>query len=230
MDLPFYDHLLAEMPDRKPEGFISTGKENRDVDTLLQSFSATNEELICTLPSHAATSTIKDTRPLFSARLHSYSLHRRSDSLRTGKTGSPQKLHRHLLSGLPLHRRTDHLVEAFALGIPVICSRNPNFEIDIDKEEIGITVEYNDVQGWIDAIRYIADHPEEARRMGENARKLAEERFNLEIFSREIAESLLEISNISSKTVHLHKLLPMRVPIINTSERIGGAVPLQQAG
>ena len=40
-----YDHLLAEMPDRKPEGFISTGKENRDVDTLLQSFSATNEEL-----------------------------------------------------------------------------------------------------------------------------------------------------------------------------------------
>ena len=26
-DLPFYDHLLAEMPDRKPEGFISTGKE-----------------------------------------------------------------------------------------------------------------------------------------------------------------------------------------------------------
>ena len=73
------------------------------------------------------------------------------------------------------------------------------WEIDIDKEEIGITVEYNDVQGWIDAIRYIADHPEEARRMGENARKLAEERFNLEIFSREIAESLLEISNISSK-------------------------------
>ena len=34
------------------------------------------------------------------------------------------------------------LVEAFALGIPVICSRNPNFEMDIDKEEIGITVAY----------------------------------------------------------------------------------------
>lgn len=58
-DLPFYDHLLAEMPDRKPEGFISTGKENRDVDTLLQSFSATMRNWICTLPFHAATSTIK---------------------------------------------------------------------------------------------------------------------------------------------------------------------------
>lgn len=75
----------------------------------------------------------------------------------------------------------------------------PQLRNDIDKEGIGITVEYNDVQVRIDAIRQIADHPEEARRMGENARKLAEERFNLEIFSREIAESLLEISNISSK-------------------------------
>jgi glycosyltransferase involved in cell wall biosynthesis len=91
------------------------------------------------------------------------------------------------------------LVEAFALGIPVICSRNPNFEMDIDKEEIGITVAYNDVEGWINAIRRIAGHPEEAQKMGANARKLAEERFNLEIFSREIAESLLEISKMSPK-------------------------------
>lgn len=44
-DLPFYDHLLAEMPDRKPEGFISTGKENRDVSTLFQAFAATKEKL-----------------------------------------------------------------------------------------------------------------------------------------------------------------------------------------
>ena len=91
------------------------------------------------------------------------------------------------------------LVEALALGIPVICSRNPNFEMDIDKEEIGITVAYNDVEGWINAIRRIAGHPEEAQKMGANARKLAEERFNLEIFSREIAESLLEISKMSPK-------------------------------
>ena len=75
------------------------------------------------------------------------------------------------------------LVEAFALGI----------------QEIGITVAYNDVEGWINAIHRIADHPEEAQKMGANARKLAEKRFNLEIFSHEIAESLLEISKMSSK-------------------------------
>ena len=117
-DLPFYDHLLAEMPDRKPEGFISTGKENRDVDTLLQAFAATNENWICTLPSHAVTSTIKDHRPVCIARLHSHPLYRRSDSLRTGETGGTQKLYRDLLPGLPLYRRTDH-----ARGS--ICPRHP---------------------------------------------------------------------------------------------------------
>ena len=69
----------------------------------------------------------------------------------------------------------------------------------VDKEEIGITVAYDDVEGWINAIHRIADHPEEAQKMGANARKLAEKRFNLEIFSREIAESLLEISKMSPK-------------------------------
>lgn len=200
LDLPFYDHLLAEVPDRKPEGFISTGKENRDVDTLLQSFSATNEELDLYIAVSCGNINYKKI-------LDRYSV---PDSIRIHYTDGviPYELGKLVARkscivicclDFPYTVGLTTLVEAFALGIPVICSRNPNFEIDIDKEEIGITVEYNDVQGWIDAIRYIADHPEEARRMGENARKLAEERFNLEIFSREIAESLLEISNISSK-------------------------------
>ena len=90
------------------------------------------------------------------------------------------------------------LVEAYALGIPVVCSRNPNFEIDIDKEGIGIAVEYGDVEGWVKAIRYLSTHPEKAREMGENARKLGEKRFNLEIFSKEIAQRLLHISTKNS--------------------------------
>ena len=199
-DLSFYDHLLAEMPDRKPEGFISTGKENRDVDTLLQAFAATNEKLDLYIAVSCGNINYKKI-------IDPYAL---PDSIRIHYTDGviPYELGKLVARkscivicclDFPYTVGLTTLVEAFALGIPVICSRNPNFEIDIDKEGIGITVEYNDVQGWIDAIRYIADHPEEARRMGENARKLAEERFNLEIFSREIAESLLEISNISSK-------------------------------
>jgi len=199
-DLAFYDHLLQELPDRKPEGFISTGKENRDIDTLLQAFCATEQQLdLYIAPANGNLN--------YRQIIENFSL--------------PDSVHIHYTNGVipyqlaklvaqksciiiccldfPYTVGLTTLVEAFALGIPVICSRNPNFEMDIDKEEIGITVAYNDVEGWINAIRYIACHPEEAQKMGANARKLAEERFNLEIFSREIAESLLEISKMSSK-------------------------------
>ena len=80
------------------------------------------------------------------------------------------------------------LVEALALGLPLITSRNPYFPIDIDQEGIGMTVPYGDVRGWIDAIEYIASHPWEAERMGRRARQLAETTYNMEIFGREVAE------------------------------------------
>ena len=63
---------------------------------------------------------------------------------------------------------------------------------------IGIAVEYGDVEGWVKAIRYLSTHPEKAREMGENARQLGEKRFNLEIFSKEIAQRLLHISTKNS--------------------------------
>ena len=199
-DLAFYDHLLAEIPDRKTLGFVSTGKENRDVSTLLQAFVATEEEFDLYISPQCGHINYKEI-------IESFSL---SESVHIHYTGGiiPYELAKMVACkscivicclDFPYTVGLTTLVEAFALGLPVICSRNPNFEVDIDKEGIGITVEYGDVQGWINAIRYMADHPEEARKMGANARKLAEERFNLEIFSREIAESLSEISNISSK-------------------------------
>lgn len=199
-DLAFYDHILQEMPDRRQKGFISTGKENRDMSTLLQAFCATDEELEIYIAHSNGNVNYKQI-------IESFHL---PDSIQVHYTNGviPYLLAQRVARksciviccmDFPYTVGLTTLVEAFALGIPVICSRNPNFEMDIDKEEIGITVEYNDVEGWINAIRYIADHPEEARRMGNNARKLAKERFNLEIFSREIAESLLNIAKISSK-------------------------------
>ena len=84
------------------------------------------------------------------------------------------------------------LVEAFALGLPVICNRNTKFEMDIEKEEAGIYVDYNDIEGWKRAIHYLSTHPEEAQRMGANGRKLAEREFNLEHYSRELSEILAD--------------------------------------
>lgn len=82
------------------------------------------------------------------------------------------------------------VVEALALGIPLICSRNPQFEMDIDAAGAGITVPYGDVNGWCEAVRYLTEHPDEVRRMGRNARLLADEIFNLERCTTEVAAVL----------------------------------------
>lgn len=82
-------------------------------------------------------------------------------------------------------------MEALALGIPVLCSSNPYFEFDIEQENIGISIPYGDVLSWEKAIVYVQSHPTEVEKMGKNARRLAEEQFNLDIFSKEIAETIL---------------------------------------
>lgn len=85
------------------------------------------------------------------------------------------------------------IVEAIALGKPVICSRNPNIPIDIDKERCGITVDYYDIEGWTKAVNYIAAHPVEAAEMGRRGRRLAEELFNDRRCAADIAAVLSSI-------------------------------------
>ena len=80
------------------------------------------------------------------------------------------------------------VVEALALGLPVICSRNPQIPVDFDRLGCGISVEYGDVEGWQRAVEYIATHPDEARLMGERGRALAEQMFNDERCAKEVAE------------------------------------------
>ena len=79
------------------------------------------------------------------------------------------------------------VVEALALGIPIICSRNPQMPMDIEDEGCGLLIDYGDVEGWERAIRFIAENPEEAKRMGERGRKLAEKVYNIRQCTREMA-------------------------------------------
>lgn len=83
------------------------------------------------------------------------------------------------------------LVEALALGLPIITTDNPTFGMDIEKEGAGLKVAYGDVDGWVKAINYMAEHPSEAKEMGKKARLLAEKQYNLEILSKEVAEVIL---------------------------------------
>ena len=194
-DLPFYDQIIkdTETFNNQRTGFISTGKENRDIRTLIKAFNKSNQKLDIYIAESCGNlnyKTIIENIPVspsiqiyYKEGVIPYEL---AKIVATKSCIVIPCLEHPYTVGLTT------LVEALALGMPIICSRNPNFEIDIDKEKIGITVEYGDIQGWEKAIRYIAEHPEEAKQMGERARKLAENHFNLNIFAHEIAETLLE--------------------------------------
>lgn len=75
------------------------------------------------------------------------------------------------------------LTDALALGKPVIMTRHPLIDIDLEAEGIGRWVAPGDVEGWAEALRWFEAHPDEAVAMGRRARTLAEDRCNIELFA-----------------------------------------------
>ena len=70
------------------------------------------------------------------------------------------------------------IYEYMALGIPVILSRSSYNEKVAAQHGFGICVDPANVDEIADAIRYLLDHPDEARQMGENGRRAVKEEFN----------------------------------------------------
>lgn len=70
------------------------------------------------------------------------------------------------------------IFEYMMIGIPVVCTDFILWKQILDEWECGICVDPQDPNQIETAIRRLLDHPEEARRMGENGRRAVAERFN----------------------------------------------------
>jgi glycosyltransferase involved in cell wall biosynthesis len=90
------------------------------------------------------------------------------------------------------------LTEAMAMGKAIVMTRSDYVGVDLEREGIGLWVEQGDVDGWRRAIAHLLDNPAETREMGRRARLLAEKRFNLEQFSKKLADSLWQAHNARS--------------------------------
>ncbi|MGM9704832.1 MAG: glycosyltransferase [Prevotella sp.] len=192
-DLDFYDRIRRSSSAPR-EGFVSTGKELRDMPTLVSAFNSTGLPLDIYIGRNTGGVNYENV----------FGEYPPADNIRV-----------HYINGLcpdALARKVDAaacvviccketrytvglttVVEALALGLPVICSRNPQIPVDFDREGCGITVPYYDREGWKQAISYIASHPDEAREMGERGRRLAERMFNDVQCAREMAEVLRSV-------------------------------------
>jgi len=82
------------------------------------------------------------------------------------------------------------ILESMCMGRAVIVNRSPGICEYIIDGVTGILVEPGDEYEWRKAIQYLLAHPEEANRMGRNARQRVEEELNLDIYIENIAQLL----------------------------------------
>lgn len=71
--------------------------------------------------------------------------------------------------------------EYMSLGLPVVLTRSAYNESVMQRLRFGICVDPENVEEMAEAIRYLLDHPEEARQMGENGRRAVKEEFNWDV-------------------------------------------------
>lgn len=192
-DLDFYDKVISE---RQGEltGSISTGKELRDMPTLVAAFNRVGVPLDIYVGRNTGG---VDYEKVFAGLHLEPNVH-----VNFVEGLCPYDLARRVASASCIViccKETKYtvglttLVEALALGIPIVCSRNPQFPIDIDAQGCGISVPYYDSEGWEKAIRYIYSHYEEAAEMGRRGRKLAEEKYNDRLCAEQISQVIRDV-------------------------------------
>lgn len=83
-----------------------------------------------------------------------------------------------------------NMLEAFAMGKPVVMTRTGCIDIDIEREGVGLYVDPGDPRGWARALDRLVRKPEEASAMGVRARALAEQHFNYRRFGERVCAFL----------------------------------------
>lgn len=82
------------------------------------------------------------------------------------------------------------LVEALAMGKPIVITDADTNYIDVEKEGCGLTVKRHDVDGWVEAIRFLKENPIKAKEMGKKAYQLAKTKYNDELFADNILKQM----------------------------------------
>lgn len=194
VDLPFYDYNLektdSDLQVCDPPFFLTAGRTYRDYETLTTAF----ESLDCQLKIYCT----KDSAPInralaknikvfyhpqklyFLSHAEIFAEHKRAYAVAIPLDINPRKVS-YTMIGLT------SLLDALALGKAVIMTKYDHINIDIEKEGIGLWVKPGDVAGWRKAVSYLLEHPNETQEMGKRARLLCEQKYNLDLFSQEIA-------------------------------------------
>ncbi len=194
IDLKYLDEIISST-ENKADYFISTGREYRDFPILISAFSQTN----INLRIYTNKTNYENNYEFLSNFENKYS----NIEIKFVTKSKETSLHLANLTAqsfcvvIPLQKEASYyclghtsIVEALAMGKPIIVSSNDYHPIDVEKEHVGIKINSSDPSEWIKAITYLSEHKEEAKLMGKNGKRLAREKYNIEICADEILDSI----------------------------------------
>lgn len=112
------------------------------------------------------------------------------------------------LAGIALFPPTEHYMkkeltkffEYMNAGLPVICSDFPVWKKFIETYECGIAVDPNDDEAIKQAISYLKENPEEAKKMGENGKQAVTEELNWGTEEEKLISWYQELLQIESQS------------------------------
>jgi glycosyltransferase involved in cell wall biosynthesis len=76
--------------------------------------------------------------------------------------------------------------EYMMAGLPIICTDFILWKEIVEINSCGICVNPNNVNEIVDAIKYLSDNPDIAKQMGENGRKIIEEKYNWKVEEKKL--------------------------------------------
>ncbi|MDN3686708.1 glycosyltransferase [Cyclobacterium jeungdonense] len=187
-DITYLDKFSRNpLPFESCEYFISAGHTDRDFETLIEAFRGLDYKLwiFCTPKSIPKTLDIPPNVTVNWEVTRSYDLipfYQKSIAILI-----PLKYpeHKEGCQGMT------SLQDVVSFSKPVIMTRNPCLNLDIEKEGIGKYVGMYDVQDWKNQLTIFASKKSCWVKMSENSRQLFETKFNSEIFAAHLEKVLL---------------------------------------
>lgn len=80
--------------------------------------------------------------------------------------------------------------DALALGKPIVMTRSPFMDVDIEAIGCGIWVDLGDVDGWVSALTSILEDDGRRTAMGRAGRAFAERSWNVQLFGRAVTQAV----------------------------------------
>lgn len=191
-DVDFY--FSATKRTQKPQRlvFLSSGIENRDYKTLIDAFSNVPVELeIYTFSSNFNNNYSQILENVTSSNIHVHILQKAMNPVELRDISAQADCI--VISTLPLPYiypcGLTSIVEAMALGKPIIATNNPWFGIDIEKEGIGFIA--NSPEDWKEIIQEIIQNPSRLNEMGRRALLLAQNKYNIKNTGKLISQEIV---------------------------------------